>query len=159
MVTILAPGLLPEEKVETMRPKEKQRYIENIILKVLELNPMGVTISAIEEKTHFARNTVTKHLNKLAATRQASKLIHGSVSVYYRNGSVTSAFDFRDKNNPGHFYTVEKLRNLEGEFLYIQEKEVDELQSIRVRGGIMISSTMAPELISKLRDFMLEIRN
>jgi hypothetical protein len=50
-----------------------------------------------------------------------------------------------------------QLDNNEGEFIYVQEKEVDELRSIKVRGGIMINATVAPEFVRNLRDFIFQI--
>jgi hypothetical protein len=49
-----------------------------------------------------------------------------------------------------------QLENEEGQFIYVQEKEVDELRSIKVRGGIMINASVAPEFIKRLRDFIFQ---
>jgi hypothetical protein len=49
-----------------------------------------------------------------------------------------------------------QLENEEGQFVYLQEKEVDEKRTIRVRGGIMINANIAPEFVKKLRDFIFE---
>lgn len=157
MTSIIVPELLPEKEIESMRPREKQRYIESVILKVLERSPRGATISEIESRTHFARNTVTKHLNRLVATRQATRAVRSGVSIYYRNGNVVAAIDYRDRTNPDHFYTLMKLRNEDGDFVYVQEKEVDELRSIKVRGGVMIAASVAPGFVKRLRDFVFEV--
>jgi hypothetical protein len=157
MDSIVVPGLLPQHEVESMRPQEKQKYIEHLILEVLKRNPRGVTIPELQAKTPFARNTLIKHLNKLVATRQASKIDRGGVSIYYRNGSVRTAVDFRDKTNLNHFYTFMRLDNDDGQFIYVQEKEVDETRTIKVKGGIMINEALAPEFVKKLRDFIFQV--
>jgi hypothetical protein len=151
------PEMLPKQKVESMRPREKQKYIEHIILEVLKRNPLGATVPELQRKTPFAKNTLLKHLNRLVATRQAARVDRGKISFYYRNGSVSNSMDFRDKTNLDHYYTFMQLDNNEGEFIYVQEKEVDELRSIKVRGGIMINATVAPEFVRNLRDFIFQI--
>jgi hypothetical protein len=156
MSSIVIPGMLPQQQLDSMRPKEKQKYIEHIILQVLERNPRGVAISELEAKTPFARNTLVKHLSKLVATRQATRFDKGKVSIYYRNGSVQTAIDYRDKNNLDHFYTFMQLENYDGHFIYVQEKEVDEKRAVKVKGGIMINATVAPEFVKKLRDFIFQ---
>ncbi len=156
MSQIVVPEMLPRDKVESMRPREKQKYIEHIILETLRRNPRGVTIAELQSKTPFSRNTFMEHLGRLVATRQASRLFRGKVSIYYRNGSVQNAFDVRDKTNPDHLYTFMQLENEDGKFIYLQEKEVDEFRSIKVRGGIMINAAIAPEFLNKLRDFVFQ---
>jgi hypothetical protein len=155
--SIVIPEMLARQKVESMRPREKQKYIEHVILEVLKRNPRGVTISELQAKTPFARNTLMKHLNRLVATRQASRLDRGKISIYYRNGSVQNAVDFRDKTDLDHLYTFMQLENEDGQFVYIQEKEVDEFRSIKVKGGIMINATVAPEFLAKLREFIFQM--
>src|SRR5712692_1737461 len=127
--------MLPRQKVESMRPREKQKYIEHIMLEVLRRNPRGITVSELQEKTPFSRNTIMEHLSRLVSTRQASRLSRGNISIYYRNGSVQNAVDFRDRTNPDRLYTMMQLENEDGQFLYVQEKEVDEFRSVKVRGG------------------------
>jgi hypothetical protein len=148
--------MLPKHEVESMRPREMEKYIEHIILEALRRNPGGVTIPQLQAKTPFARNTLIKHLNKLVATRQASRSDLGVIAVYYRNGSVRNAVDFRDKTNLNHYYTFMQLENNEGQFVYVQEKEVDEKRTVKVKGGIMINATVAPEFVKKLRDFVFQ---
>ncbi len=157
MASIVVPQMLASDKVESMRPREKQKYIEHIILEILRRNPRGVTIAELQAKTPFSRNTFMEHLGRLVATRQASRLYRGKVSIYYRNGSVQNAIDVRDKTNPDHLYTFMKLENEDGKFIYVQEKEVDEFRSIKVRGGIMINAPVALEFLNKLRDFVFQV--
>src|SRR6266568_7884559 len=148
--------MLPEEKIESMRPREKQKYIEHIILEILSRNPRGVTIAELQSKTPFSRNTFMEHFSRLVATRQASRLSRGKVAIYYRNGSVRKAIDVRDPLDPDHLYSFMQLENEDGKFLYLQEKEVDEFRAVKIRGGIMINAKMAPSFLSKLRNFVFE---
>ncbi|HYU56246.1 MAG TPA: hypothetical protein VEL71_08530 [Candidatus Dormibacteraeota bacterium] len=152
------PQMLPSDKVDSMRPREKQKYIEHIILEILKRNPRGVTIAELQDKTPFSRNTLMEHLSRITATRQASRMRRGKVSIYYRNGTVQNAIDIRDKTDPDHLYTLMQLENEDGKFIYVQEKEVDEFRSIKVRGGIMINARMALEFLNTLREFVFEAK-
>ncbi len=159
MATIQIPKVLPTKEVIAMRPQDRERYIEGIILKILELNPRGVTISEIERKTSFYRDTVAKHLERLAATREAYRVARGNLAVYYKNGQVVHATDVKDTTSPNRNYTFYKLENEDGKFIYVQEKELDEFRAIRVKGGIMIDARYALQLIKELQNFVLGAGN
>ena len=156
MGSIAIPEMLPRQQLESMRPREKQKYIEHIMLEALRRNPRGVTIAELQAKIPFSRNTLTEHLSRLVATRQASRFFRGKVAIYYRNGSVRNAIDFRDPTNQDHLYTFMQLENEDGLFVYVQEKEVDEFRSIKVKGGIMISAAVTPQFLNRLRDFVFQ---
>src|SRR5205807_8951877 len=86
MAVIQTPKVLPVKEVISMRPQDREHYIEKIMLKILEMNPRGVTIPEIASRTGFYRDTVGKHLDKLVATREGYRVVRGNVSVYYKNG-------------------------------------------------------------------------
>jgi predicted transcriptional regulator len=149
----MVPQMLSADKIESMRPREKQNYIDHLILEILKRNPRGVTIAELQSKTPFSRNTFMEHLGRLVATRQASRIYRGKVSIYYRNGSVQNAMEIRDIADPNHVYSVMQLLNEDGNFIYVQEKEIDESRTIRVKGGIMINAKTVVDFLSKLQDF------
>ena len=142
-----------------MRPKDKERYIETVILELLQLNPRGITIREVADKTGFNRDTVAKHLERLAATREAYKTIRSNLSVYYRNGQVVHATDVKDTTAPDRRYTFFKLENEDGRFYYIQEKEVDEFRAIRVKGGIFVNADYVMQFIKEFQKFVVGVRD
>ena len=148
-------SVLPISEVAGMRPKDKERYIETIVLELLQLNPRGITIREVADKTGFNRDTVAKHLERLVATREAYKAVRSNLSVYYRNGQVVHATDVKDTSAPSRRYTFFKLENEEGKFFYVQEKEVDEFRAIRVKGGIFINADYVMEFIKELQRFVV----
>ncbi len=155
MVTIQVPKILPTQEIASMRPQDRERYIEKVILSILEANPRGVTIPEITAKTEFYRDTVAKHLERLVATREGYCVTRGNVSVYYKNGQVVHATDVKDSTSPNRNYTFYKLENEDGVFVYIQEKELDEFKAVRVKGGIMIDYRYASQFMKELQDFLL----
>src|SRR5207244_5742248 len=118
------------------------------------MNPRGVTIPEIATRTGFYRDTVSKHLDKLVATREAYRVTRGNVSVYYKNGQVVHATDVKDTSSPNRTYTFYKLENEDGKFIYVQEKEVDEFRAVSVKGGIMIDHRYALQFMKEFQNFL-----
>jgi predicted transcriptional regulator len=158
MVTIQVPKVLPFKEVITMRPQDRQHYIEKIILDILEMNPRGVTITDIARKTSFYRDTVAKHLERLVATREAYSIMRGNAAVYYKNGQVVHATDVKDATSQDRTYTFFKLQNDDGKFIYIQEKELDEFRALTVKGGIMIDARYVMQFIKELQNFVMGVK-
>jgi hypothetical protein len=157
MVAIQVPKVLPPREVITMRPQDREHYVEKIILSILEMNPRGVTVTDIVRKTSFYRDTVAKHLERLVATREAYSIVRGNAAVYYKNGQVVHATDVKDTTSQNRTYTFFRLQNEDGKFIYIQEKELDEFRAITVKGGIMIDARYAMRFIKELQNFVVGV--
>jgi predicted transcriptional regulator len=155
MVTIQIPKVLPFKEVISMRPRDREHYVEKVILNILEMNPRGVTIPEITRETSFYRDTIAKHLERLVVTRQAYSVTRGNVTVYYKNGQVVHATDVKNAISPNCTYTFYQLQNEEGKFIYIQEKELDEFRAINVKGGIMIDSRYVLQFMRELQSFVI----
>jgi len=158
VVVIQVPKVLPVKEVVSMRPQDREHYVEKIMLNILEMNPRGVTVSEIARKTSFYRDTVAKHLERLVATREAYGVARGNLTVYYKNGQVVHATDVKDATSPDRTYTFYKLENEDGKFIYIQEKELDEFRSVKVKGGIMIDARYALQFIKELQNFLVGVK-
>jgi predicted transcriptional regulator len=131
--TILSP-----EEVQVLRPSEREKYVRGLIKNILSLNENGVMVSEIVNATNLNRITVTKHLEYLVAVREAYKSDRGTGSIYYQNGRLVHSTDRVSVPIGNKVYDFLKLENAEGNFVFIQEKERDELRLTRVKGGIMI---------------------
>ena|SRR2546427_11266484 len=158
MKLMLPRGILSQEEVKALRPRERDAYIEKIILEILRLNARGVIISQVSDQTGFSRDTVSKHLDRLSAIREAYKVDRG-VSVYYKNGKVADEQDLKVLTSDDRTYTLYKLENEDGKFIYIQEREIDEFRSVKVRGGIMINAKDFKTFLTGLQNFALEGRS
>jgi len=157
MKAVTVERLRTDRQIKTMRPQDRERYVGAVILEVLNRNPRGVTVSEIAKLTPFFRTTISKHLEQLVATRQATQMTKGNMTIYYRNGDVSHAVELRDRTNPAHFFVLSRLQNADGNFVYIQEKEIDEQQSVKVRGGILVRTECVLDLIAKVRDLMIDV--
>lgn len=147
--------MLGHEEIKGLRPKDREAYIESVILRFLKQNPRGLTISHMLELTGFSRDTISKHLERLVAIREAYKIGKG-VSIYYPNGKVVHEQNLRLVEGGNRTYAFYKLVNDDGDFLYIQEREVDEFRSVKVRGGIMVNAKYFKPFITALQNFVVE---
>ena len=155
MLKLRAPRkILSPEEIKRLSPTDRDYYIQNVILEILRLNKRGVTISQISHKLPFSRPTITKHLDILVAIGEAYKIQRGNLSIYYKNGKVVHEADVHSMVASDKTYTFYKLKNQEGEFLYIQEKNLDEFRSPRVKGGVMIGARDLPLFMESLQRFV-----
>lgn len=147
--------ILSPEEIQALRPNERENYIRALIKNILTLNENGVMASEIVEATNLNRVTVMKHLELLVAIREAYKKDRGTGAIYYINGRLVHPTDrffivIRDK-----IYDFVKLENAEGEFIFIQEKEQDELRLTTIKGGIMIRRQDFLQFMDGLQKFMI----
>lgn len=153
----LPPAMRTQKEVLSMSPKNRDKYMEHIVLKILRLNPQGVTIPEISAATRLYRNTITKHLNRLVAIREAYKIERGAVSIYYKNGKVMHARTVEHSFANDKRYSFFRLVNDEEKSVYIQEKETNSFGTVKVKGGIIIRDENFLEFMKELQKFMVEV--
>lgn len=146
--------ILTQDEIQVLSPQERDFYIRNVILEMLNLNRrQGITVSQIVSATNFNRMTVSKHLDILVAIGEAYKIQRGNLFIYYKNGKIVHEMDVQSVAYSEKNYTFYKLENNEGKFVYIQEKEFDEMRVPHVKGGIMINMRDIPNFLTKLTEF------
>lgn len=147
--------ILSSEEVQALKPNEREGYVRNLIKSILRLNENGIMVSEIVEATALNRITVTKHLEHLVAIRESYKKDRGIGAVYYLNGKMVHPTDRASINLGNKIYEFVKLENPDGEYIFVQEKEQDNLKVTTVRGGIMLRSCDLPLFIEGLNKFMV----
>jgi len=145
--------ILSPDEVQALKPTERENYIRSLIKNILLMNDNGVMASEIVDTTKLNRITVTKHLEYLVAIREAYKSDRGTGSVYYINGRLIHPTDRLSVPIDNKIYDFFKLENAEGNFIFIQEKEQDELRSKTVKGGIMIRCQDLLQFMDGLQKF------
>lgn len=153
----LPPAMRTQQEVLSMSPKDRDKYMEHVTLEILKLNPQGATVSEISAATGLYRNTITKHLNRLVAIREAYKTERGNVSIYYKNGKVVHARNVEHSFANDKRYSFFRLINEEEKSVYIQEKETNSFGTVKVKGGIIIKDQDFFEFLKELQKFMLEV--
>ena len=157
MTLSLPPAIRTQEEVLSISPKDREKYMEHTILGILELNPQGATVTEITEATGLNRVTITKHLNRLVAIREAYKVERGPVSIYYKNGKISHSRNVEHSFANDKRYSFFRLINDEEKSVYIQEKETNSCGTVKVKGGIIIKDEDFFEFMKELQKFMLEV--
>lgn len=141
----------------TLRPTDRAGYIRKVIMELLDDNrEEGLTISDLEELTGFTRETLGKHLGVLVASREIYKA--GTMSArYHKNGRILHYHHMDNKEFGKRQYMFYYLNNLEGDFIYIQEKKVSRFRTVETKGGIMVSVDELPRFMTELSSFTHEM--
>ena len=143
----LPNDVLEKESFKTLPAKEKEEYVSNLLKKILELNPDGITISQIRDATGLTYSTIWHHLEILSCTAQGQKISHGNVDVYYPVGDLNHLNDY---NHGKANYAISTVKNHEGNFICVHEKRQNRLGNHTVCKGIGIPFELIDDLINEL---------
>jgi len=150
-------GIISQEELKSLRPKDKDQCIQKLILQILEMNHQGVTIGELSDQTNIHRNTLASHMKTLVATREAYAIKRGKISIFYKNGKIVHARTTERKFPNDRFYRFYRLENEQGKFIYIQERQLDEFRAVKVKGGIMIDDRDFMKFMNELQKFAMEV--
>ena len=143
----LPSEMLQKEAFRAFPAKEKEEYVSNLLKKILELNPGGITISQIKEDTGLTYSTIWHHLEVLSCTAQSNKVSHGNMDVYYPTGKISHLNDYaKDKI----IYSLSIVESGNEQFICIHEKRENRSGNPAVRSGILIPT----ELVGDIADSM-----
>ena len=143
----LPKEVLPKDSFKTLPAKEKEEYIGNLLKRVLELNPDGITISQIREATDLTYSTIWHHLEILSCTAQAHKISRGNLDVYYHNGIANHLSEHTDGEVR---YTISTVKNKKGDFVCIHEKRENRLGNHTVCSGIELPVKLIDNIVTEL---------
>jgi len=152
----LPQSMTSPEDLKNMRPKDRDEAVQKLLLQVLDLNTQGVTIGELEDQTRICRPTLASHMKTLVATREAYENKRGKLSFFYKNGKVVHARSTECRFND-RFYKFFRLKNDQGKFIYIQERQIDEFRATKVNGGIMINDGDFLNFLKELQKFGAEV--
>lgn len=147
---------LTVKELRSLRPRERGRYVQELILATLD-ESRPYTMSEVAEKSGLARQTVSKHLDALASTQQVKRteqrLGRMSVSLYTRAGRISRREELRRADGPArHSFFV--LEDGDGEqSVCIQQKGEDEYGSPVVKGAITVGFGDLKEFIRELHAY------
>ena len=144
----LPKEILKSEAFKTLPSKEKEEYMSNLLLKILQLNPEGVTISQIKEATSLTYSTIWRHLELLSCTAQSHKVAHGNLDVYYTAGAAIQLNEF-DKGKIK--YGISTVGNKEGKYVFIHEKMENRLGNYVVCRGVHIPLDLIDDSVKTIK--------
>ena len=143
----LPKEMLAKEAFKTLPAKEKEEYVRNLLKKVLELNPEGITISQIKEDSGLTYSTVWHHLEILSCTAQGHKISRGNLDVYYPAGKTSHLNEYSKGKAK---YEISTVESREGKFVCIHEKRQNRLGNHTVCKGINIPVELIDNVITEL---------
>ena len=138
---------LQKEAFKSLPAKGKEEYIRNLLKKILEINPDGVTISQIKEATGLTYSTIWHHLEVLNSTAQGNKISRGNLDVYYPNLKITHLNDYEKGKVQ---YSTSTIENSEGSFVCIHEKRENRAGNYTVCKGITVPVELIDKLVNEL---------
>lgn len=147
--------ILTTEELKGLRPRERGRYVQNLILNTLD-EKKNYALSEIIEKTGLARATITKHLDGLVSTQQVFKeerqLGRMRIAFYKRTGSINKKEEIKSKDNEST-YSFFVLNNGDDQSVCIQQKTEDEYRNPIVKGAITLKFVDLQSFITELHAY------
>ena len=145
---------LSYDEIRDLPQNERSKYYETSILALINVNGnRGLTTSEIERATGFPKNTLLKSIEMLFLKRKIHRISRGKFSLYYPNG-IEIPTTFRDitygEQDP-RLYGAKLIQNVEGKFVHIQEREIDEDGFSEDIGGVLIPVSKISELVNLLK--------
>ena len=140
--------MLAKDAFKTLPAKEKEEYVSNFLIRVLELNPEGITISQIKEASGLTYSTVWHHLEILSCTAQGHKISRGNLDVYYPPGKSNHLNEYSIGKAK---YEISIVENNGEKFACIHEKRQNRLGNHTVCKGINIPADLIDDLIKELK--------
>ena len=139
--------ILQKEAFKTLPAKGKEEYVSNLLGKLLQLNPDGITISQIKEATELTYSTVWHHLEVLSSTAQSIKVSRGNLDVYFPTGKAEHLNDYaKGKIN----YTISTVENSAGKFVCMHEQRENRSGNPAVCSGIAIPVELIDGVVESL---------
>lgn len=153
-------GLKSKEELEESTPRERETYADDIVLEFLDRNPNGVSIAQIVSRTKLARNTVSRHLERLVAIGKIKKRDFGHLALYFKGGYVDEKTEEKHEfSNERRFVFQIVNRGVEGNYLYVQQREIGAFREEKVTGGIMIDVKDAQKFSRMFHTYALKVEN
>ena len=142
------------DEIKDLPQPERAKFYESSVLGLIIVNGnRGLTTSEIERATRFPKTTLLKTIELLFHKRKIHRIRRGKFSLYYPHGmEVPNKFrDITYGENNTNLYGVKLIQNVEGQFVLIQEREIDEYGFNEDIGGVLIPVSKVTELINLLK--------
>lgn len=149
-------------ELNALKPTERSRYVQNLILNVLSKSH-DLTLSEIMEKAGLSRVTVAKHLDSLVSSQQVLKKERGmgriQIGFYQLAGSFEKKEELRSQKDDSLLFSFFVLENGDTNSICIQQKEEDEYRNSKVKGAITIPFDDIKSFITYLNTYSARVVN
>ena len=144
----LPPDILQKDKIASLPAKGKSEYMYNVLKKILEMNPEGITTSKVVESTGYTYSTVWHHLEMLSATEQCLKKQSGNSDAYFPNHAYLN--EKLQSKSPKESFQISSIKNDAGKFIGIHRLREDRQGNMSIASGISIAVDNINEIMSAL---------
>lgn len=153
--------LVSSETVKSWRVEDREKYISKVVMDILtENSDQGLTIDDLAITTGFDRRTISSHLTKFVTRGEVYKEVRGKrLAIFRTNGQPVGKPEFVRGESKDHYFRLYRLENDDGNFIYIQERELDSFKRDSVKGVVKIRDEEMQEFIKKLHAFAVRARN
>jgi hypothetical protein len=134
--------LLSKDEVKSLRPKDREMYIDKVLLELVRSNTNGVSTSELEEATKFYGRTIRDHLDKLVARGEIIVRTVGrdGRSMFYPAGEIIGKpTEVKSRSELGKSYLIFQVESDRGAKFYVQVRNVDSFGGVNIKGGIYIN--------------------
>ena len=153
----MAKKATAEIRLRNKSPQAREQQANNLIVEYLDRNPNGVTVKQVVETTGISRMTVVRHLERLTALRKARKRDFGYVSLFYKGGYFDEETTESESFSSGTSFTLQLVnREPDGNYIYVQEKQLGDFREEKVTGGIMIKVEDAQKFVKMFHTFAMK---
>jgi hypothetical protein len=156
MSEIKIPSVVDKEQYLRLPTQEKERYARETVKETVEMNPYGVTVPMLSKHLPFDSRTISKHLSILTHTNDVYTMEIGSTILYLPNGRLAHAVQMPPLKIKDKEYQASVLQNRLGQFLFIQEKKVQDYAQ-EVSGSLMIPLTAFDTFVKYLSDVAAKV--
>lgn len=153
--------MLTKQEYMKLPPQEKERYVRQILRKIVEDNQNGVIVSQLSKKLPFSSRTIEKHLSILTYTNEIYTVKIGPTILYLPNSKAMHHVLEKSLKTESREYDAFMLQNRLGEFVFIQEKKVNRIRK-EMGGGILIPMQdfeIFVEYMKETVDYIKKIKN
>ena len=148
------------DKIKNIPIDERGKYYERLFYNMISqssekgmpFRKAGIIPAKIKKITKINDNTVDKYLNSLFLKRKVYRVKIGNSYKYFPNGKISHPITDRDISIEHKRFRIYQIRNPDGDFFYIQEKEIDDNGFEEIVGGI----TVPKEGIIKIIEVLYE---
>ena len=151
--------LVSPETIKSWRTEDREKYIDKVIMDFLSVNSdKGLTIEDLKISTNFDRRTISTHLEKFVIRGEIYKEFRGKrLKIFHVNGQAVGKPEFIKCNFNDHYFRLYRLENNDENFVYIQERELDDFKRDNVKGVVKIRDDEIQDFIKKLHAFAVRV--
>lgn len=151
--------LLSKEELEQQSPHDRNLYADELILEFLDRNPNGTSGAQISRKTKLVRNTVSRHLERLVAIGKVRKRDFGHLSLYFKGGYIDEKSEEKQEFSDEKIFAFQIVnRGVDGNYIYIQQRELGPFREEKVTGGIMINFNDAQKFSKLFHTYAMKVQ-